>query len=55
MTPEAWARLKEAERETIAAIIRGRCRQVVEKTFTEFAELVMRWQPPDPPSTGKAT
>ena len=42
MVPSAWAVFDENERETIAAIIRGRCRKVIEGAFAEFAELAMR-------------
>ena len=45
MTPSAWARLDESERETIAVIIRGRCLKVIEGAFAEFAELAMRVLP----------
>ncbi|KKM91571.1 hypothetical protein LCGC14_1227090 [marine sediment metagenome] len=45
MTPEAWERLDEVERDTIALIIRGRCTKTIEAAFAEFAELVMRASP----------
>ena len=44
VTPDAWTRLPESEREAIALIIRGRCAKVIEAAFAEFSELVMRTQ-----------
>ncbi len=45
MTPYAWSRLSEGERDAIATIIRGRCAQVIETAFAEFAEIAMRTKP----------